>query len=257
MDGGATRHSRPPSLLQPLFSFILSLDVRSKKELAEDWIDDKDGLLVFVRGVPPTLLSISALYEGNFYFLYLYQSGLFSATIMVFIAGGNSKMLCSPIAANALIVAQMSYDLMGMLNGTYGGSTRPPPPPSPMSYRPSVSIWINIIWSFSLTFSLICAFFGWSLRRWAFRYRLHNSPRVDPRDPRVRHRRLQAINGLETFRPSAMVALLYILLPLSVFLFYFGLILFLIHTDPTPGMALISSLVIAGLLYVFLLFLRA
>ena len=54
MDGGATRNSHPPSLLQPLFSFILSLDVRSRKELAEDWIDDKDGLLVFVRGVNPS-----------------------------------------------------------------------------------------------------------------------------------------------------------------------------------------------------------
>jgi hypothetical protein len=48
MDGGTRRGY--PSLVRSFFSVVLSLeDARSRKELAEDWIGDKDGLLIFVR----------------------------------------------------------------------------------------------------------------------------------------------------------------------------------------------------------------
>ena len=48
MDGGTQRGH--PSLVRSFLSVVLSLgDVRSRKELAEDWVGDKDGLLVFVR----------------------------------------------------------------------------------------------------------------------------------------------------------------------------------------------------------------
>ena len=68
--------------------------------------------------------------KGNY--LFFYQSGLCSATIVVFIAGGNRKMTCGPIGANALIIAQVSYDLMGMLNGTDAG-------PSATSFIPRLA----------------------------------------------------------------------------------------------------------------------
>ena len=202
--------------------------------------------------LPPFL----QVYERNF-FLFFYQSGLFSATILGFIAGGNSKMLCGPVAANTLLVAQMSHDLMDMLNldGTDNDTKLAVLPPSPMSFRPSVSVWINVIWSISLTLSFMCTFFGWCLRRWALRYYFYNSPRIDSRDPR--HHRSQAIEGPDASRPSAIVALLHFFLPLSVFLFYFGLIVFLIHIDVTLGLAFVSLLVIAGLLYVSFLFINA
>jgi Family of unknown function (DUF6535) len=169
--------------------------------------------------------------------------------IMVFIAEGNGKMFCSPIAANALIIAQMSYDLMGVLNGTHNATQQASlqVPPPPILYRPNVSIWINVIWTISLAFSITCTFLGWSLRRWAFRYLLHASPHIDSRDPR----QLQAIEELEAFRPSTMIALVHFLLPLSVFLFYVGAILFMIHTDVSTGLAFVSILVIVGIPYVF------
>jgi hypothetical protein len=48
MDGGA--QSGPSSFSGSFFSFVLSLeDMRSRKDLAEDWLGDKDGILVFVR----------------------------------------------------------------------------------------------------------------------------------------------------------------------------------------------------------------
>ena len=153
------------------------------------------------------------------------------------------------------MVAQMSYDLMDIFNPNGADNDTQPAipqiPPPPMSFQPGVLIWVNVIWSISLTLSFICTFFGWCLRRWAFRYYFYNSPRIDSRD------RSQTIEGPDASRPSAMVALLHLFLPLSVFLFYFGLVVFLIHIDVTLGLAFASLLVTAGLLYVSYLFINA
>ena len=43
---------------------------------------------------------------------------------MVFIIGGSDKMRCNPIAENALWIAQMSNDLISMLNGTHVNAHR-------------------------------------------------------------------------------------------------------------------------------------
>jgi hypothetical protein len=63
MNGGA--QSGPPSFSGSFFSFVLSLeDMQSRKDLAEGWLGDKDGILVFVRRT--RLFSTVAHYEGLF-----------------------------------------------------------------------------------------------------------------------------------------------------------------------------------------------
>jgi hypothetical protein len=176
------------------------------------------------------------------------QSGLFSVTIIVFIIGGNNKMLCNPIMENALLITQMSNDLISMLNGTRNGA--PPATPSLVPYRPNVANWINVIWSTSLTFSLASTFFGIFLRRWAYRYLLNN---LRPIDHRIHRHRLKRSEKLDTLRPLALVSLIHLFLPLSVFLFFFGLMIFLVHIGVSPTLVIVSSLVIAGLLYVSLI----
>jgi hypothetical protein len=169
--------------------------------------------------------------------------------MIVFIVGGNNKMLCNPIAENAQLIAQMSNDLVSMLNGTHDGAR--PATPSLVPYRPGVSVWINLVWSTSLTFSLASTFFGVFLRRWAYRYLLHNLRRIDPRiSHHHRHRRSKGDEKLDTVRPLALVTLIHLFLPLSVFLFFFGLMIFLVHIGVSPGLVTVSSLVVAGLLYV-------
>lgn len=160
-------------------------------------------------------------------------------------------MLCNPIVENALLIAQMSNDLISMLNGTHDGGT-PPATPSLLPYPPSVSIWINSIWSISLTFSLSCTFVGIFLRRWAFRYLLHNLHPIDPRI--LRHPRLKGSEKPDRLRPLALVSLIHLFLPLSVFLFFFGLMIFLVHIGVSPSLVVASSIVISGLLYVSLIF---
>lgn len=50
MDGGAHPESGPQSLSGSSFSSLLALEnMRSRKDLAEDWLGDQDGILVFVR----------------------------------------------------------------------------------------------------------------------------------------------------------------------------------------------------------------
>jgi Family of unknown function (DUF6535) len=238
MDNHGVTRNRHPLLDLALWSFLLALDSRNDKELAEDWVQDKDGILAFVR-----LISLLRIIKTN---LFLFgKSGLFSLTVLVFIVGGNNNMLCSPLAANAHLLAQMSRDVIDMLHIGAQVTT----PPSPMSYQPNVSIWINVLWSLSLMFGLVCTFFGIRLRRWAYHYLLI-SPRHDPHVP-LRHRPSDTDEPASS-RPSVMLGLLQIYLPLSIFLFYLGLVLFLVHVGISPGLLFVSSLVLVGTLYEFL-----
>jgi hypothetical protein len=66
-----------------------------------------------------------------------------------------------------------------------------------------------------------------------------------------RHHRLKGGEKPDRLRPLALVTLIRLFVPLSVFLFFFGLMIFLVHIGVSPGLVTISSLVIAGLLYAF------
>ena len=162
-------------------------------------------------------------------------------------------MRCNPIAENALWIAQMSNDLISMLNGTHD-CTPPSTTTAPsfvVPYRPSVPLWINVIWTTSLTFSIASAFFGMIVRRWAVRYLFNNLHRVDTRIPR--HTRLQASEDVHSSRPLALVTLIRLFLPLSVALFFLGLAIFMVHIGISPALVSVSSLVLTWLLYVFLI----
>jgi hypothetical protein len=173
--------------------------------------------------------------------------------IIVFIIGGNDKMRCNPIEEYAQWVAQMSNEIIGMLNGTLEGT--PPATattPSFVPYRPNVSLCINVIWTTSLTFSLASTFFGIIIRRWAVRYLFNNLHRIDPRIPR--HIRLQAGEDIDTSRPLTLDTLIRLFLPLSVALFFLGLLIFMLHIGISPALVFVSSLVLVWMLYVSFLF---
>jgi len=172
--------------------------------------------------------------------------------IIVFIIGGNDKMRCIPIAEHALLIAQMSNDLISILDGTHEGT--PPATattPSFVSYLPNVRLWINVIWTVSLTLSLTSTFFGIIVRRWAVRYLFNNLHRIDTRIPR--HIRLRAGEDVDTSRPLELDTRIRLYLPLSVGLFFLGLVIFMLHIGISPALVFVSSLVLTWLLYVFLI----
>jgi hypothetical protein len=49
MDSHGVTRNRHPLIDLASWSFLLALEARNDKELAEDWVQDKDGILVFVR----------------------------------------------------------------------------------------------------------------------------------------------------------------------------------------------------------------
>ena len=171
--------------------------------------------------------------------------------IIVFIIGGNDKMLCNPIAENAQLIAKWSNDLISMLDGTHEGISpaTATTPPSSVPHHPNVSLLINVIWTSSLTFSLASTIFGVIVRRWAVRYLFNGLHRIDTRIPR--HIRLQASEDIDTSRPVQLDALIHLFLPLSVALFFIGLMIFMLHIGISSTLVFASSLVLAWLLYVF------
>ena len=69
------------------WTFLLALEMRNDKELAEDWIQDKDGILVFVRSSYLTVVII--IFERtSFFFFYPLQSPEFSLQRYWYLSSG-------------------------------------------------------------------------------------------------------------------------------------------------------------------------
>lgn len=77
--------------------------------------------------------------------------------------------------------------------------------------------------------------------------------RIDTRIPR--HIRSQAGEDVDTSlaRPLALDTLIRLFLPLSVALFFLGLVIFMVHIGISPALVFVASLVLAWLLYVSLI----
>jgi hypothetical protein len=109
--------------------------------------------------------------------------------------------------------------------------TRPPIPspaaePPPFS-APRYAIWVNSLWFLSLVMSLSCALLATSLHQWARRYiRLTQPARCSP-EKRARMQAYYA-DGVDKMHIPWAVEGLPTLLHLSVFLFFGGLIIFLL-----------------------------
>lgn len=181
--------------------------------------------------------------------------------IIVFIIGGNEKMQCNTIAENVLWMAETSNGLISMLNGTHHEGTLAPPAmatatatattSSFVPYRPKVSLLINVIWTTSLTFSLASTVFGIMVRRWAVRYLVNNLHR--PIHTRIRHIQSRARKHVDMSPPLALVSRIHLFLPLSVALFYLGLVIFMVHIGISFTLVFVSSFVFTWVMYVFLI----
>ena len=101
-----------------------------------------------------------------------------------------------------------------------------PPPFSPPRY----AVLVNSLWFLSLIISLGCALLATLLQQWARRYiRVTQLERCNP-EKRARVRAFFA-GGVEKMRLPFAVETLPALLHLSVFLFFSGLVIFLLHVN--------------------------
>ena len=121
------------------------------------------------------------------------------------------------------------YGILADPNATRASIPSPIAKPPPFS-RPRYAVWVNSLWFLSLVMSLSCALWATSLHQWARRYiRLTQPTRCTP-EKRARMRAFFN-NGAEKMHIPWAVEGLPALLHLSLFLFFWGLAIFLFNVD--------------------------
>jgi hypothetical protein len=111
-------------------------------------------------------------------------------------------------------------------------------------------VWVNAMWILSLIVSIVCALLATLMQQWARQYvqlpQLHTTPR------KRAHVRSFLFFGLKQFRMSYAVELIPTLLHLSVFLFFFGLVIFLFTISRTVAIIISVSVGIFSIAYIAL-----
>ena len=118
------------------------------------------------------------------------------------------------------------YEVLADPNATRPSPVAKPPPFSPPRYV----VWVNSLWFLSLVISLTCALLATSLHQWSRRYiRVAQLERCSP-EKRARMRAFFA-EGVDKMHIPWAVEGLPMLLHLSVFLFFGGLVIFLFDVN--------------------------
>ncbi|KAF7341279.1 hypothetical protein MVEN_01864000 [Mycena venus] len=178
-----------------LWAVYISEAEKYDKGLVESWKSDMQGMLIF--------------------------AGLFSASLTAFLIESYKTLNIDSGNATVQLLARISQQLDGSANG----STLPIP--SPSSFTPTTaSIICNALWFISLGLSLTCALIATLLDQWARDF-LHRSEIRSA--PLIRARIFSYLYyGLKRFNMHTVVEIIPLLLHASLFLFFSGLVAFLI-----------------------------
>jgi Family of unknown function (DUF6535) len=115
---------------------------------------------------------------------------------------------------------------------------------SPQNY----SVWVNLLWFLSLTLSLICALLATSLQQWTRRYiRITQPPRLSPH-ARARIRAFFS-DGIDKSHLTNPVEVLPLLLHLSLFLFFAGLLIYLFNINRIVAIAVACCVGLFAVVY--------
>ncbi|KAJ6480540.1 hypothetical protein C8R47DRAFT_1136116 [Mycena vitilis] len=181
-----------------LWAVYVSEAEKYDRGLVESWKSDMEGMLIF--------------------------AGLFSASLTAFLIESYKTLNPDSGDTTALLLAQISQQLAASANGTaFQIMTNTP-------FRPSASSLIcNVLWFISLGLSLTCALIATLLEQWARDF-LH---RADMRSaPVVRARVFSFLYyGLKRFKMHTVVEIIPLLLHASLFLFFVGLVAFLLPVN--------------------------
>ncbi|KAH9047054.1 hypothetical protein EDB84DRAFT_1264264, partial [Lactarius hengduanensis] len=168
-------------------------------------------------------------------------TGLFSSTVATFIALSYPNLQQDPNVTTQLLLAQISQQLS---NST---TTASPSVQSP--YVPPTSVvFINSVWFLSLVLSLTCALMATLLQQWARKYIQIVQRTYAP----LHHARIHEFfsGGARRFGISEFVELLPLLLLLSVFLFFAGLVVFAFRGNHTVAYVTLAIVGLCALSYI-------
>ncbi|KAK7462713.1 hypothetical protein VKT23_007300 [Stygiomarasmius scandens] len=182
-------------------------------KLLEGWKGDMDGMLLF--------------------------SALYSATLTALIVESYQKLQQDPADATLAVLTQVSRQLASMSDGTAAPFQDLPA----FELEPSVLI-CNMLWFLSLALALTCSLLATFVQQWVRDFLHKTTIRPSP----VVQARVLAFSyfGLRRFGLHTFVDIIPILLHLSLFLFFAGLVAFLLPIN-RPLMYLL-----AGVLVVFM-----
>ncbi|KAI9442028.1 hypothetical protein BJY52DRAFT_1229238 [Lactarius psammicola] len=154
-------------------------------------------------------------------------TGLFSSTVATFIALSYPSLQQDPNVTTQFLLAQISQQLSNTTTGD-GGTTTGSSIQS--SFDPPTSVvFINSVWFLSLVLSLTCALMATLLQQWARRYLFIVQQKYAP----LHRARIHGYfsRGAHRFGISGFVDALPVLLHLSVFLFFAGLVVFAFRSN--------------------------
>jgi hypothetical protein len=149
--------------------------------------------------------------------------------------------------ATVQLLSQISGQLVAISNGTI----LPVPPPSPQFRPTSGSVRVNALWFLSLFLSLTCALLATLMQQWSRNYlQMAQGHRSDP----AAQARLRAFafDGVSKFHMSRALGLVPLLLHVSVFLFFLGMVDFLFPINDTIAFVVLGFVIAMACTYMFL-----
>ena len=145
------------------------------------------------------------------------------------------------------ILSQISGQLVAISNGT---ALLPPLPPTP--FRPaSGSVRVNVLWFLSLCLSLTCALMATLMHQWSRNYLQMAQGRGSDLAAQARLRAF-AFDGVSRFQMSHALGLVPLLLHISVFLFFLGMVDFLFPINNTVTFVVLGFVVAVASTYLLL-----
>ncbi|KAJ7157346.1 hypothetical protein C8R46DRAFT_832313, partial [Mycena filopes] len=170
---------------------------RYDRALVESWRDSVTGILIF--------------------------AGLFSAVVTGFIVEGYKTLQPDPADSTNHLLAQISLQLAHMSNGINGSFVLSP---VPQTSPAKSALACNILWFTSLGLSLSCALIATLVGQWTQEF-LHLTERHSA--PVVGARLMSYLYyGIRRYNMHTIVAIIPLLLHASLFLFFAGLVAFLV-----------------------------
>ncbi|KAH9071518.1 hypothetical protein EDB83DRAFT_253679 [Lactarius deliciosus] len=205
-----------------LWMLYLTEAEKEDKEITENWKGDTEGILVF--------------------------TGLFSATVATFIIESYKQLSHDSGDTTNALLTQISQQLANTSNVTpFAGVGAQ----NSLPFKPTASaVRVNVMWFLSLVLSLTCALSATLMQQWARRYQELARRRGAPHK-RARMR-AYIFDGIKGFRMTRAIEAMPMLLHLSVFLFFAGLIDFLIPINTTVAYFTLGWIALFALAYVIL-----
>ena len=144
------------------------------------------------------------------------------------------------------------YQILANPNVTVPPTSIPSPVPLlPPFSPPRFAVWVNSLWVLSLVISLTCALLATSLHQWARRYiRVTQPPRCSP-EKRARMRAFFS-DGVNKIHLPLAVEALPVLIHISLFLFFAGIIIFLLNINRSVSISAILWIGLFSTIYVWI-----